>query len=121
MKSSGAKGIRPVAMFTVPLAVNTPSTWGSPSRPCMYCMPAAPAPPCRVMTVTRCPSKCGGAASARARERRSVGPPGVAHDTISIGRARDAASSPGDEQPTATMATAVKHGVRTIAFAATMR
>ena len=45
MKSSGANGIRPVAMFTVPLAVNTPSTWGSPARPCMYCMPAAPAPP----------------------------------------------------------------------------
>ena len=30
VKSSGANGIRPVAMFTVPLAVNTPSTWGVP-------------------------------------------------------------------------------------------
>ena len=86
-------------MFTVPLAVKTPSTWGSPSRPCMYCMPAAPAPPCRVITVTRCPSKCGGAASARARERRSVGPPGVAHDTISIGRLGNGASSPGEHAP----------------------
>ena len=93
VKSSGANGIRPVAMLTVPLAVNTPSTWGSPARPCMYCMPAAPAPPCRVITFTRCPSKCGGAASAKARERRSEGPPGVAQETISMGRLGKAASS----------------------------
>ena len=86
VKSPGANGIRPVAMFTVPLAVNTPSTYGSPARPFRYCIPAAPAPPCRVMTVTRCPPKCSGAASASARASRSLGPPGVAHETISIGR-----------------------------------
>ena len=48
-------------------------------------MPAVPAPACRVVTFTRCTSKCAGAASARARERRSDGLRGVAHDTISMG------------------------------------
>ena len=56
-----------------------------------------PRPALRVITVTRRPSKCGGAASANARERRSEGPPGVAQDTISMGRLGKAASSPPGE------------------------